>query len=43
MEEYDGLTPEDIQACFLFAAKSYVLTPKIQHRQGDDYGETLHP
>jgi uncharacterized protein (DUF433 family) len=22
LEEYDGLTPEDLQACFLFATKS---------------------
>ncbi|HSG39793.1 MAG TPA: DUF433 domain-containing protein [Thermoanaerobaculia bacterium] len=22
LEEYDGLTPEDVQACFLFASKS---------------------
>lgn len=22
LEEYDGLTPEDLQACFFFAAKS---------------------
>lgn len=22
LEEYDGLSPEDIQACFLFASKS---------------------
>lgn len=22
LEEYDGLTPEDIQACFLFASRS---------------------
>jgi uncharacterized protein (DUF433 family) len=26
LEEYEGLTPEDIQACFLFAAKSLEAT-----------------
>jgi uncharacterized protein (DUF433 family) len=26
LEEYEGLTPEDIQACFLFAAKSLETT-----------------
>ncbi len=26
LEEYDGLTPEDIQACFLFATKSLETT-----------------
>jgi len=24
LEEYDGLTPEDFQACFLFATKSQI-------------------
>ncbi len=26
LKEYDGLTPEDIQACFLFATKSLETT-----------------
>jgi len=29
LEEYQGLTPEDLQACFLFAAKSLKQTEVV--------------